>query len=106
MGNFKIRTDRSPQEDKRLSLENDCRDSYGENNKSKRKAIPRFKAASNRVGRRISKSLIKKATIDIDLVDEAALHKATLKATRPIKTKVNEQPLRNFLARKNVREKL
>ncbi|MHC1551006.1 hypothetical protein [Phyllobacterium sp. K27] len=106
MSNTKTRIDRSPPEDKRLSLEKDCRDSYGENNKAKRKAIPRFKAASNRVGRHTSKSLIAKATIDIELVDEAALHKATLKATRPTKTKVNDRPLKDVLARKNAREKL
>ncbi|WP_270729665.1 hypothetical protein [Shimia sp. Alg240-R146] len=43
---------RSPQEKKRLSYEKDRRDTYGENNKSSRKNVPRGKAIGNRALRR------------------------------------------------------
>lgn len=83
MGNQKDRVSRSPRLDKLLSYERDCRDSYGENNKSKRKAIPRFKAASNRQGRHLSKSVVKKLTGDERVDEEARLAEADCKALHP-----------------------
>ena len=43
---------KTPQEKKALSYENDRRNTYGENDKSSRKAIPARKAAENRKVRR------------------------------------------------------
>ncbi|MDQ1192005.1 Asp-tRNA(Asn)/Glu-tRNA(Gln) amidotransferase A subunit family amidase [Brevundimonas vesicularis] len=43
---------RSPQEKKSLSYANDCRNTYGENDKASRKAIPARKAGENRKVRR------------------------------------------------------
>jgi hypothetical protein len=46
---------KSPQEKKRLSLERDRRNVYGENDKASRKNIPRSKARSHRQVRRTAK---------------------------------------------------
>jgi hypothetical protein len=43
----------SPQEKKRMSLDKDRRNVYGENDKASRKNIPRAKARVNRVNRRL-----------------------------------------------------
>lgn len=45
---------RAPQEKKRLSLQKDRRNTYGENDKSSRKNIPRSKAIARRTVRRKS----------------------------------------------------
>lgn len=42
----------TPREKKRLSLEKDGRNAYGENDKASRKNIPRAKARANRANRR------------------------------------------------------
>lgn len=47
-----MRRPKTPQEKKRLSLERDRRNAYGENDKASRKNIPRAKARVNRVNRR------------------------------------------------------
>lgn len=46
---------KSPQEKKRLSLQRDRRNTYGENDKASRKNIPRSKAISHRAVRRTAK---------------------------------------------------
>ena len=46
-----MRPRKSPQEKKRLSLEKDGRNAYGENDKASRKNIPRAKARVNRANR-------------------------------------------------------
>ncbi|HXH78679.1 hypothetical protein [Nocardioides sp.] len=43
---------KNPQDKKRLSLERDRRNTYGENDKASRKNIPRAKARVNRANRR------------------------------------------------------
>lgn len=93
MGDQKTRETRSPSRDKALSLERDCRDDYGENNKSRRKSIPLFKAQSNRRARHAAK-------VAIDLVDDiqadsfdASLADADKKALHPFKTKHSDRPL-------------
>lgn len=53
----------TPQEKKILSYAKDCRNTYGENDKSSRKAIPRRKQQQNQNERRIMKANLKK-TID------------------------------------------
>jgi len=49
---------KSPQEKKRLSLLKDRRNTYGENSKASRKAIPRHKKAQRRATRRIEKQVL------------------------------------------------
>ena len=49
------RKPKPPQEKKRLSLERDRRNTYGENDKASRKNIPRSKARSHRAVRRVAK---------------------------------------------------
>ena len=49
---------KSPQEKKRLSLLKDRRNTYGENSKGSRKAIPRHKKGQRRAARRIEKQIL------------------------------------------------
>ncbi|MEM6275797.1 MAG: hypothetical protein AAF714_02525 [Pseudomonadota bacterium] len=49
---------RSPQEKKALSYARDRRNTYGENNKAARKAIPRNKKTANRSVRRVAKQAL------------------------------------------------
>ncbi|QKD02964.1 hypothetical protein [Mesorhizobium loti] len=100
MGDQKAREQRSPPADKELSYERDGRDGYGENNKSKRKAIPLFKARSNRQGRHGAKIAIADMTGEERDVDDAKLRAADFKASTPWKTKSPDIPLGDYLKRK------
>jgi len=61
---------KSPQEKKRLSLRKDRRNTYGENSKASRKAIPRHKKAQRRAARRIEKQVLSAGSHpEIDLGD-------------------------------------
>ncbi|OLP51920.1 hypothetical protein BJF91_23700 [Allorhizobium taibaishanense] len=103
MGNQKARETRSPPEDKKHSLERDCRDGYGENNKSKRKAIPLFKAQSNRRGRHAAKVAIV-SLVDDDSVDEMnKLAIAEHLALHPQKRKSSDLPLSEFFEHQRIR---
>jgi hypothetical protein len=103
MSDQKTRETRSPLRDKQLSYERDGRDAYGENNKSKRKAIPLFKAQSNRQGRHGSRIAVSKMTGDHTVDEEAALLEADRKALRPSKRKSPDLPLGEYLLRKDKR---
>ena len=65
---------RTPQEKKKLSLKKDRRNSFGENNKSSRKAIPKRKRAVNKSYRKTVKQTIQvdaeMKEIDLIIVDE------------------------------------
>ncbi|PBB24631.1 MULTISPECIES: hypothetical protein [unclassified Mesorhizobium] len=100
MGDQKGREQRSPPADKELSYERDGRDAYGENNKSKRKAIPLFKARSNRQGRHGAKIAVAGMTGELRDADEAKLQAADFKASTPWKTKSPDIPLGDYLKRK------
>lgn len=100
MGDQKAREQRSPPADKDLSYERDGRDGYGENNKSKRKAIPLFKARSNRQGRHGAKVAVDGMTGEERDADEAKLQAADFKASKPWKTKSPDIPLGDYLKRK------
>lgn len=67
---------RSPEEEKRLSYERDCRPSYGNSDKAARKAIPLRKAIENRQDRRrASQALGKFTAVDdekADLIESSA----------------------------------
>ena len=47
-----MRRRKTPQEKKRLSLQKDRRNAFGENDKASRRAVPRRKASVNRANRR------------------------------------------------------
>jgi len=89
---------RSPQEDKRLSYERDCVNRYGENDKAARKAVRRFKAASNRAGRRgVNQALHGLEESPDEVAHETALFQAEHLALRPRKVKVPDEPLKKVV---------
>ena len=89
---------RSPQENKRLSYERDCINQYGENNKSSRKSIRRFKAASNRAGRRgVNKALQSLEHAPDEAAHETSLLEAEHLAIKPRQTKVPDAPLKEVV---------
>lgn len=94
------RTRRAPQEVKRLSLERDRRNVYGENAKSSRKSIRKFKAASNRQGRHGANQALSAAGDAFEERDESRLVGAVDKAERPVKRKFADAPLGVVLERK------
>jgi hypothetical protein len=49
---------KTPQDKKRLSYAKDCRNTYGENDKSSRRSIPRAKARQQRANRRIAHTVL------------------------------------------------
>lgn len=100
MGDQKTRELRSPPADKAHSYERDCRDAYAENNKSKRKAIPLFKAASNRQGRHLAKVVVARTAGDDGAGEDRRLAAADRKALRPVKRKTPDRPLGAVLARR------
>lgn len=84
---------KDPQEKKRLSLTRDRRNSYGENDKSSRKAIPRNKARVNRANRHAATSALTRAagTLDLDAADAA---ETKVKGRRPARwRKEPDRPL-------------
>jgi len=100
MGDQKTRERRSPPRAKQYSLDRDCRDDYGENNKSKRKNIPLFKAQSNRRGRHAAKVAVKMMADDENQASDRLLLNADQKALRPVKTKWPDVPLRQMLTKR------
>ncbi len=92
-----------PAEKKRLSYERDRRNTWRENSKATRKAIPKFKAASNRTLRRRGKQLADpKALEDGKTVEgvEARIADETWEGLHPIKRKCADVPLGFKLAEK------
>jgi hypothetical protein len=72
----------SPQEKKRLSYERDRRNTYGENDKSSRKNIPRAKRRARRANRRlVSTALAAVQGVVVESVAEAAVER--INRTRP-----------------------
>jgi hypothetical protein len=70
------RRTKSPQEKKALSYVRDRRNDYGENDKGSRKNIPRAKARSHRLVRRVDRTALR----DV----EAALETIPLKRAKPV----------------------
>ncbi|MDH6284006.1 helix-turn-helix domain-containing protein [Prescottella agglutinans] len=91
---------RTPQEKKRLSYARDCRNGYGENDKSSRTSIRLGKRRANRVNRRQADLLLAGATGDVDPVHAEAVED-TARGRRPQRwTKVPDTPLGVHLERK------
>ena len=95
---------RSPDEKKRLSLEKDRRNTYGENDKSSRKNIPRSKARSHRAVRRTADTLLLRVTREDEA--EADALESTIRTPRLQKgkwRKTADTPLGSVLERKRKR---
>ena len=71
----------TPQEKKVLSYAKDCRNVYGENDKSSRKAIPRRKQQQRQNERRVLKANLKKT---IEGTEEVTLERPKLGMWRTI----------------------
>lgn len=87
--------DFTPQEKKRKSLESDCRNCYGENDKSSRKAIRRRKEIVNRTFRRTVKQALTENTADAEVLGD---HVGRIE--RIDWRKVPDKPLGEYLLRK------
>jgi hypothetical protein len=74
---------------------------YGENDKASRKAVRRFKAASNRAGRRGVNQALQALEVDPhEIAHETALLQAEHLAIRPEQTKVPDAPLKKVVSHK------
>ena len=100
---------KSPQDKKRLSLENDRRNTWGENQKSSRKNIPRAKQRQHRDERRSVAEVLRnlKATDDEDIaVDAELLVKTKIAQSRGLGFKKRpDVPLIEVLVRKGKRKR-
>jgi hypothetical protein len=97
---------KSPQDKKRVSLERDCRNVYGENAKASRKGIHKGKQRSHMEERRSVKSplLSLKGTPDEEMAIDAELKSrlASIQAKRVSFRKTPDQPLKEVLRRKRI----
>ena len=80
----------TPQEKKVLSYAKDCRNVYGENDKSSRKAIPRRKKQQRQNERRVLKANLKKS---VEGSEELVIERPKLGMWR----KVSDEPLASRL---------
>jgi hypothetical protein len=98
---------KSPQDKKRVSLELDRRNVYGENAKSSRKNIPRSKQASHQAERQAANRPlrgIKTATQDDDVIAaEVRVREELIKKRRTAFKKSPDAPLGKVLKRKGKR---
>lgn len=99
-------TTKSPQEKKRLSLERDRRNTYGENSKSSRKNIRQGKQRSHMQERRVaSQSLTAiKGSTDEDAANaaESEARVRLIESKREAFRKTPDTPLKEVLERKRV----
>lgn len=95
-----MRSRKSPQEKKRLSLGRDRRNAYGENSKASRKNIPRAKAHVNRANRRADSVTLTDAlgVRDDELASRA--EDAVEGRRRKVWRKWSDEPLAHKLARR------
>lgn len=92
-----MRRPETPQEKKRLSLQKDRRNSFGENDKASRKAVPLRKAKVNRSNRRSDSTALAAGLGAPDEVVEAAVEDAVLGRRRKVWRKWRDQRLGNVL---------
>ncbi len=95
---------KSPQEKKNASLNHDCRNVYGENDKSSRKNIPRSKQRSHQAERRaVNQPLLQlSGKVDEDFVNEVEAEARTraIEQKRGGFRKSPDVPLKSVLIRK------
>jgi hypothetical protein len=93
---------RTPEEKKRLSYERDGRNTYGQNDKASRKAIPAFKASTNRTLRHAVKQSLPLSALDRSGERaDAKIADETFKGRHPIKQKSPDEPLGRVIALKH-----
>jgi hypothetical protein len=91
---------RTPAEKKRLSLEKDRRNVYGEAPHGARKNIPLRKKLRNRANRHLQESQLPSVPVEMDL-DEAEQIQSAMFAKAPVVwDKTPDAPLKEVLARK------
>jgi predicted neutral ceramidase superfamily lipid hydrolase len=94
---------KSPQEKKRLSLERDCRNVFGDNDKSSRKNIPRSKQRSHQAERRTANRSLSttKGSVSEDSAIQAELEArhALIEQHRNSFKKIPDKPLGLILSR-------
>lgn len=91
---------KSPQEKKRLTLEKDRRNSYGENDKASRKNIPRAKARVNRANRHEDQMILGGAVGVPNPELDDAVEQKLLGRRRKVWRKWPDQPLGKMLAKR------
>lgn len=95
-----MRSKKTPQDKKRLSLEKDGRNAFGENDKASRKNIPRAKAKVNRANRRADTVALTDALGPPDNEVEAVVEDAVQGRRRKVWRKWPDEPLGRQLARR------
>lgn len=91
---------RTPQEKKALSLRKDRRNTYGENDKASRRAIPLAKARVNRANRQADRRLLALATGSTTADDRERTESKVAGRRRKVWRKQPDQPLGVVLARR------
>ena len=92
---------KTPQEKKRLSYENDRRNTYGENSKAARKGIPLAKARANRTERH-TQDLLLATAVGAANTDDLAAVENLVRATEPRSWRKDpDTPLGEVLGRKS-----
>lgn len=91
---------KTPQEKKRLSLEKDRRNSFGENDKASRKNIPRAKSQVNRANRRLDTTALAAGVGAPDAVVDDAVEQKVLGRRRKVWRKWPDKRLGKVLDQK------
>jgi len=95
-----MRRPKTPQEKKRLNLEKDRRNAYGEDDKASRKSIPLAKARVNRANRHEDQRILDSAVgVPDEDLDDAA-EQALLGRRRKVWRKWPDRPLGRILAKR------
>jgi hypothetical protein len=89
---------RSPQEKKSLSYAKDCRNTYGENDKSSRKNIPLKKARINRAYRKKVNTVLQQVNGEIDLEKADLVENVATSIKRDNWKKSPDMPLGKLVA--------
>ncbi len=91
---------KTPQEKKALSYEKDCRNTYGENDKSSRKNIPLRKAKANRSDRKKLNDILHKVEKEKDIEVIASFENEVLGVKRNQWKKSPDEPLGKVVERR------
>jgi hypothetical protein len=97
----------TPQEKKKLSYAKDCRNTYGENDKSSRKNIPLRKAKANRSDRKKLNDILQKVENHTDISDIEiieSIENEVLSVKRNYWKKCSDEPLGKAVERKLERQ--
>jgi len=95
---------KTPQDKKTLSLRKDRRNTYGENDKASRKAIPLAKARVNRANRHLDNQLLDSASGEPTAEGAAKAEDRVMGRRKKVWRKAPDQPLGEVLARKGKRK--